>query len=94
MVNVIAPRTLVAFWSEHPDAEGPLRAWLQHVQRVRYSNFSEVKADFGSADWTRGFIIFNVGGNKYRLICTVNFQYQTFWIKHVLTHFQYDQWKP
>jgi len=95
-VNVIAPRTLAAFWAVHPDAEEPLREWLRHVQRSDYSNFAEVRAEYGSADWVDGLIVFNIGGNKYRLIVSPNFgpRYRTFFIRVVLTHRQYDHWAP
>ena len=95
-VNVIAPRTLAAFWAVHPEAEDALREWLRHVQRSDYSNFAEVRAEYGSADWVEGLIVFNIGGNKYRLIVSPNFgpHYRTFFIRAVLTHRQYDHWAP
>ena len=91
-MNVIAPRTLAQFWADYPDAEQPLRDWLDHVQDAMYHNFSDVRADFGSADWVEGFIVFNIGGNKYRLIVSPNFagRYRTFFIKFIGTHRQYD----
>lgn len=91
-VNVIAPRTLARFWEKYPEAEQPLRAWLNHVQNVTYHNFADVRADFGTADWVQGFIVFNIGGNKYRLIVSANFsgRFRTFFIKFIGTHKQYD----
>lgn len=94
LVNVIAPRTLAAFWAVHPDAEEPLREWLRHAQRASYSNFAEVRADYGSADWVGGFLVFNIGGNKYRLIVFPNFPGQRFLIEAILTHQSYDHWRP
>ncbi len=95
-MNVVAPHTLAAFWADYPEAEQPLREWLRHVQKASYGSFAEVKADFGSADWVGGFIVFNIGGNKYRLIVASNFaeRFHTFFVKHVLTHRQYDDWEP
>jgi len=95
-MNVIAPRALAAFWAHHPEAEEPLRAWLRHVQKAEYASFADVRAEFGSADWVAGLIVFNIGGNKYRLIVSPNFgtRFRTFFIKHVLTHRQYDDWVP
>lgn len=95
-VNVISPHTLAEFWNEYPDSEEPLREWLRHVQKATYHNFADVRGDFGSADWVQGFIVFNIGGNKYRLIVSPNFQgrFRTFFIKHVYTHRQYDRWNP
>ena len=93
-MNALTLATLIAFWAQYPDAEGPLRKWLKQVRRSDYSSFAEVKADFGSADWAAGFIIFDIGGNKYRLIVEPNFQYKSFLIHAVLTHAEYDRWRP
>lgn len=93
-MNVIAKNTLMAFATEYPDALEPLEEWYKHIRKADYQNFAEVRADFGSADWVDGYIVFNIGGNKYRVIVTTNFQYKTFWIKFVGTHKQYDSWKP
>lgn len=93
-MNVISFKALQAFSAQHPDAQGPLRAWYKRVRGADYASFAEVRADFGSADWVDGHIVFDIGGNKYRLIVTVSFQYCTFWVKHILTHKQYDAWKP
>lgn len=91
-INVIARRTLVAFADEHPDALTPLLDWYNHCRRANYASFADVRADFGSADWVGGVIVFNIGGNKYRLIVLPHFP-SRFFIKHVMTHKQYDQWR-
>ncbi|WP_293910625.1 type II toxin-antitoxin system HigB family toxin [Deinococcus sp.] len=93
-MNVLVPRTLAAFWADYPEAEEPLREWLRHVQRTTYGNFAEVRGDYGSADWVGGFIVFNIGGNKYRLIVFPNFPGQRFLIEAVFTHRAYDAWRP
>lgn len=93
-MNVLTLATLSAFWAQYPDAEEPIRAWVKHVRSRDYATFADVKADFGSADWVKGYIVFNIGGNKYRLIVTVNFTYRSFFVKHVLTHEDYDDWRP
>lgn len=53
-----------------------------------------LKALFGSADWVEGYVVFDIGGNKYRLVCDVVFRSQTVFIKHVFTHAEYDKWAP
>lgn len=93
-MNVLAPRTLAAFWAQYPDAEQPLRDWLRQVQRRDYAHFAEVKTDFGSADWVKGYIVFDIGGNKYRLIIYPNFVGKRFLVEALLTHAQYDSWRP
>ena len=93
-MNVITLGTLIGFWSVHPDAEEPLRAWYRHMRVAEYADFAGVRADFGSADWVKGFIVFNVGGNKYRLIVLPNFQGKRFYVEAVFTHREYDDWRP
>lgn len=93
-MNVITLATLIEFWNVHPPAEAPLRAWLKHVRANEYASFPEVKADFGSADWVKGFIVFDIAGNHYRLIVLPNFQGKRFYIEAVLTHADYNHWRP
>lgn len=95
-MNVITPNALAQFWNEYPEAEQPLRDWLRHVQKAMYHHFADVRADFGSADWVEGFIVFDIGGNKYRLIVRPNFQgrFRSFFVKRIMTHRQYDRWNP
>jgi mRNA interferase HigB len=64
---------LIRFWKRHPDAKGPLLAFIKEIEAARYENPSEVKAKHRSADFVGDKVIFNIGGNKYRLI--VRFRY-------------------
>lgn len=93
-MNVLTLSVLSRFWGQHPKAEAPLRAWSKHVHARTYASFSDVKADFGSADWVGGFIVFDIGGNQYRLIVKPNFTGRRFYVKAVLTHREYDDWRP
>ncbi len=67
-MNVIAWKTLAAFAAQYPDALEPLDHWFKQVRRADYTCFADVREDFGSVDWVGGFLVFNIGGNKYRLI--------------------------
>jgi mRNA interferase HigB len=91
-MNALTLSALIAFWRNYPDAEAALRAWHTHIRGHEYGSFAEVKADFPSADWVKGFIVFDIGGNKYRLIVRPNFDGKRFYIEHVLTHKGYDAW--
>lgn len=93
--NVIALRTLRAFCEDHPDALEPMETWYHLLTHSEVRNFAEVKALFGSADWIGpDYIIFDIRGNRYRIITRVDFQWRTFWIRAVLTHADYDRWTP
>lgn len=93
-MNALTLSALLAFWARYPEAEAPLRAWYKQVRSREYGSFADVKADFGSADWVEGFIVFDICGNKYRLIVSPNFEGKRFYIEAVLTHREYDDWRP
>ncbi|HLA85124.1 MAG TPA: type II toxin-antitoxin system HigB family toxin [Thermoguttaceae bacterium] len=97
---VISKKKLREFWERHPDAEEPLRAWHRIVEKTTWQNFADVRAAFPSADFvghrTEGNrIVFNVGGNKFRLIVIAYFEHGRVYVRHVLTHAEYDRgnWK-
>lgn len=93
-VNVIAPSTLRAFWEQHPAAEAPLKAWQKLIQAGTYSTWADLRNDFPRADYIseRRLTIFDIGGNKYRLITFIRYESQTVFIKHIYTHAEYDKW--
>lgn len=91
-MRVIARRTLRQFWeSGHADAEQPMRAWFAEVARARWRSMADVKKRFPRAsvvDAER--VVFDVGGNKYRVVAKLWFPAQAVWIKFVGTHREYD----
>ncbi len=93
-MNVIAPHTLRAFWTKHPHAETPLRAWLKDVQKASYANFAELRRAHATADYLASaeLTIFNIGGNKYRLVTFIRYTSRSIFIKRVMTHAEYDKW--
>ena len=94
-MNVVALRTLRAFWTKHPQAEVPLRAWHAVVRRADWSTPQDVRDTFRSADFVAdNRVIFNIGGNKYRLICHVAYGYNRVLVKFVGTHAEYDRIDP
>ena len=91
---MIAVSTLKAFWKHRPeyaDAESPTLAWFRETLRADWAKPSDVKAAFGSASILRdGRVVFNLGGNKYRLIVWINYPYRVVYIRFIGTHAQYD----
>ena len=92
---VLEERTLKAFWTLFPQAMGPLVAWLKEVERARWRNTADIRARYRTADFVGDKVIFNIGGNKYRLVAGVDFAHARVFIKAVLTHGEYDKekWK-
>lgn len=92
-MQIIARRTLKQFWLKHPQAEIPLRTWYAAVLHAQWSTPADVKSTFGtSVDFLHdNRLVFDIGGNKYRLIVRVSYEYQRVLIKFVGTHAQYDR---
>lgn len=91
-MHVIAKKTLRDFTETHPDAKKPIRMWLDIVSKREWQNPAQVKEVFGSADIIKnGRIVFNIGGNNFRIVCGMNFQGQRMFIKFVGTHAEYDK---
>jgi mRNA interferase HigB len=94
-VHIISRKKLVEFAADYPDASSPLMNWYRLVKRARWENFAEVREVFPSADQVGKFTVFNIGGNKYRLIVVIHFNRKKVFVRSVLTHKQYDkgEWK-
>ena len=94
-MHVIAWKTLKIFGERHSDAAGPLRQWLKLIENGRFISFQDLRRTFGTVDKVGELYVFNIGGNKYRLVAYVRFDWQRCYIKHVLTHSEYDKgdWK-
>jgi mRNA interferase HigB len=90
-MHIITQTRLRVFGKQHPDADGPLRAWETIVRSKKYKKFSDVKQDFRSADVVSGKVVFNIGGNKYRLVTKILYRAGQVLIRHVLTHEEYDR---
>ena len=91
-MRIIAKRALRVFWERHPQAKGPLEAWHQEVARAEWAHPSAVKAQFNSASLLPdNRVVFNIGGNKYRLVVKINYAFHIMYIRFVGSHREYDQ---
>ena len=92
-MRVIAKRTLREFWASKPqysDAEDPLSAWHAVCIRANWHGPSDVKETFRSASFVKNNVVFNIAGNKYRVVVNISYTRQALFIKFVGTHKQYD----
>jgi mRNA interferase HigB len=92
-MRVIAVGTLRAFWQKaaYVDAAEPLRSWYREVCEGDWSNPAEIKSKYRTASVLKNSrVVFNIAGNKYRLIVKVNFPYRIVYIRFIGTHQQYD----
>ena len=84
--------TLVKFWTIYPETKRHLESWYEEVYRARWHNPHDVKAQYRNASILKnGRIVFNVAGNKYRLIVQTDFVRHWFLIKFIGTHAEYDK---
>jgi mRNA interferase HigB len=95
-MQVIARRTLKEFWQRHPQAERPIRAWFAVVSKARWTGPADVKRQFGTtvdlvAD---NRLVFDLSGNKYRLIVHVSYAFGRVLVKFIGTHPEYDRIDP
>jgi mRNA interferase HigB len=92
-MHVISRKALRAFWEQHPDSQAALARWFKVMLHTNFKNYAELSAAFPSADKVDEWIVFNIGGNKYRLITAIHFNRGKVYVRHVLTHAEYDQGK-
>ena len=94
-VRVIAKRRLREFWQGRRDAEEALNGWYRVATRARWTSLADVRKTYRTADQVGKFIVFNIGGNKDRLIAEIIFPFGRLYVRHVLTHREYDagKWK-
>ena len=91
-MRIIAKRALRVFWERHPQAKGPLEAWHQEVARAEWAHPSAVKTQFNSASLLPdNRVVFNIGGNKYRLVVKINYPFHIVYVRFVGSHREYDQ---
>lgn len=94
-MHVISRKALRQFWEQHPDSKQALARWFKIVQHTDFQDFSVLRTTFPSADKVGKWIVFNIGGNKYRLITAIHFNRGKVYVRHVLTYKDYDKgsWK-
>lgn len=90
-MRVIAKRTLREFWERYPDSEQQLKAWHAEAEDAIWRTPADVKGKYGTASILRDRrVVFNICGNKYRLIVKINYDFQIVYVRFVGTHTDYD----
>ena len=94
-MHIITRKRLLDFSEKHPKTAVALDTWYRIVKQSEIPNFSELRAIFPSVDKVGNLTVFNIGGNKIRLIAAIHYNTQCLYIRHVLTHSEYDKdkWK-
>ncbi len=94
-MHLITRKTLKVFWQKYPDSKTALERWSGIIERNNFDSFAQLQETFPSADSVGKLTVFNIGGNKYRLIAAIHFNRHKVYIRNVLTHKEYDKgdWK-
>lgn len=93
-MRIIAKSTLKKFWeqSAYRDARGSLESWCEEVHKAHWTSPQAVKAQFGNASLCANHrVVFNIAGNKYRLVAEMQYRAGIAWVKFIGTHAQYDK---
>jgi len=90
-VHIITRKRLMEFARAHPDARASLTHWFAIVRKTDYASFAGLRTTFPSADQVGRFTVFNIGGNKLRLIAAIHYNRKKVYIRHVLTHAEYNR---
>jgi mRNA interferase HigB len=93
-MRIISNKALQNFANLHPLAIAPLQEWRGKIRNANIKSYAELKALFNSVDKVGYYFVFNIAGNHYRLIAAIHFNTQTLYIRSIMTHKEYDQWKP
>jgi mRNA interferase HigB len=91
-MRIISRRTLREFWNQHPEAEQSLRAWYHDARVADWRSPSDIKRAYANASILGdNRVVFNIKGNRYRLVAAINYDYQICYIRFVGTHQEYDR---
>jgi len=91
-MRVIAKKILREFWEKHNDAEQQLKTWFKEASKANWNNPSEIKAEYPKASILKsGRVVFDICGNKYRLIVDINYERKWVFIRFIGTHTEYDK---
>ncbi len=95
-MRIISEKTIKEFWEIHPESEASMKDWISKVRDADWKNFSDIRQTFNSTDVYKNCVVFNVGGNNYRIIGMIEYRKHLVFIRAILTHKKYDKndWKP
>jgi mRNA interferase HigB len=94
-MHVISRKALREFWEQHPDSKSSLTRWANAMEKTDFNSFSQLKQAMPTADLVGDLMVFNIGGNKYRLMASIHFNRGKVYVRQILTHRDYDKggWK-
>jgi mRNA interferase HigB len=92
-MHIITRKRLNDFAEKQPDAKSGLQHWYKLMKSINFTSFADLRTTFPSADQVGNLTVFNIGGNKARLIAAIHYNRRKIYIRAVLTHAEYDRGK-
>jgi mRNA interferase HigB len=92
-VRIVTRKRLLEYGALHPDAVSSLEHWYRVAKHTNFATFSELRGAFPGVDQVGRLTVFNIGGNKARLIAYIVYGKRRIYVRHVLTHKEYDKGK-
>ena len=94
-MHVISRKKILDFIAQYPTSKPSLESWFKILSKSEYKNLSDLKRTFPSADQVNNLTVFNISGNKYRLIAEIHYKRETLYIREILTHVEYakNKWR-
>ncbi len=94
-MRVITRKRLDDFKKTHPDSQSAIDAWYHIMDKTDFASFNDLRNTFPSADKVHNLTVFNMGGNRVRLVAAIHYNTKCVYIRHVMTHAEYDKeiWK-
>lgn len=94
-MHVVTKKRLQEFWNSYPDSETSLMHWFRTAKKADWKNLADIRSDFPHADLVGECVIFNISGNRYRLVVKVRYRSHGVFVRFVMTHSEYDKekWK-
>lgn len=90
-MRLIGRDLIDVFSRKHSDSRSGLRSWTQAIRSNNFQHFVELKKTFGAADQVKPYTVFDISGNKYRIIALVHYQLQTVTVEEILSHKDYEK---
>ena len=92
-MEIINESELHSFAKKHSNARKPLANWIDITKATAWKSFSELRETFRKADYVKELVVFDIGGNNYRLISSIDYLAQRVYILEMMTHAEYDRWQ-
>jgi mRNA interferase HigB len=95
LMHIVSHKAIRIFCERHPEARNAMDHWYRVAKQATWSRFAEVKQSFNTADFVAPHVVFDIGGNKWRLVAEMNFTRRVLFIRRIMTHKEYMKgtWK-